>query len=343
MPENISQIFQRFARDEFRGSSPLYEKLSLAVAHDTELLALAAHCRSGERIPNLFFAAVHYLLLTGINHPVTRFYRSLGGSHDESADPFPDFRSFCLAFAERIRAIIAVRLVQTNEVRRCAGLMPVIVNAAKAVTGRPLYLVDIGASAGLNLFWDHFGYKYGERLVAGDKNSPVQIECTLRGLNLPSVPATFPPVSGRIGVDLNPLDMRVYEDALWLRSLVWPEHEKRAELLSNAIDIVRGATVTLLAGDGVDRLAEVMNDVPSEAVLCLVRIFTQLPQQSRERWTKLVGEYGVTSDLLMITARPSGADDSELVLTSFVAGRKNEWALARMQNHGNWIEWLNHE
>ena len=67
----------------------------------------------------------------------------------------------CLTFAlfvykqvEQIRELIAFRLVQTNEVSRCAGLAPVLVAASSTdLSGRPLYLVDIGASAGLNLFW----------------------------------------------------------------------------------------------------------------------------------------------------------------------------------------------
>src|SRR2546427_13057424 len=83
-----------------------------------ELLALAAECRKGERIPNLLFAAIHYLLLTGSSHPLARFYKSLGGSFAGHEDPFPDFRSFCLQQSERLRELVAARLVQTNEVMR---------------------------------------------------------------------------------------------------------------------------------------------------------------------------------------------------------------------------------
>jgi hypothetical protein len=220
--ETLPEIFERFAKNEFHNSSPLYERLSRGIAQDPDLLALAAHCRKGERIPNLLFAAVHYLLLSGISHPLARFYKSLGGSFGGHDDPMTDFRSFCLQHVERIRALIDVRLVQTNEVSRCAGLMPVFAAASIHLRGRPMYLVDIGASAGLNLFLDHYGYEYGDRLEAGDRNSPVQIECALSGPNVPPRPADFPPVIARVGVDLNPLDVRIDEDALWLRALIWP-------------------------------------------------------------------------------------------------------------------------
>lgn len=79
MSEKLSEIFERFARDEFHNSSPIYAHLSTAIARDPELLSLASSCRKGERIPNLLFAAVHYLLLKGLSHPVARFYKSLGG------------------------------------------------------------------------------------------------------------------------------------------------------------------------------------------------------------------------------------------------------------------------
>jgi hypothetical protein len=339
--EKLSEIFERLARDEFHSSSPLYAHLSKAIARDAALLSLASFGRMGERIPNLLFAAVHYLLLTGISHLLAQFFKSLGGSFDGSEDPIPDFRSYCLQHVERIRELIAVRLVQTNEVSRCAGLMPLFVAPSKGVRGRPLYLVDIGASAGLNLFWDYYGYKYGDLIEGGDRNSPVRIECALRGPNVTPLPAFFPSVAGRLGVDLNPLDVRVQDDALWLRALIWPEHEMRAELLRNAIAVVRQQPLELLAGDGVELLPEIIKAVPIDSVLCIVRIFTPISREGRERLTILVGDCAQKRDVMMITARPHGGDDSELRLTSFVNGHRTEQGLADMQNHGNWIEWLN--
>jgi hypothetical protein len=337
--EKLSEIFERVAIDEFHSASPLYEWLSNEVAKDTELLALAAHCRRGERIPNLFFAAVHYLLLKGTSHPVRRFYKSLGGYFDGREDPYPNFRSFCSEQFNRIRELIAVRIVQTNEVRRCAGLMPLFVAASKCVGGRPLFIVDLGASAGLNLFWDQYGYTYGDRLEAGDKNSPVQIECAVRGLNTPPLPVSFPPVAGRVGVDLNPLDVRVQEDALWLRALVFPEQEKRAQLLRNAMALVIQQPLSMVRGDGAELLPVVIKTVPGDAVLCITRVFTRISQATRDALAGLIADYAATHDLTLITARPHGANDSKLCLTSFVRGQRHESDLAYMHNHGEWIEW----
>ena len=79
----------------------------------------------------------------------------------------------------------------------------------------------------------------------------------------------------------------------------------------------------------------------AQSVLCIMRIFSQMPRPSSERLQALSAEFGARHDLVMITARPHGGDASELVLTTFINGRRDERGLAFMQNHGDWIEWLN--
>ena len=50
---------------------------------------------------------------------------------------------------------------QTNEVARAAMLLPGFLTIA-ADAGLPLALLEIGASAGLNLHWDAYHYRFGE-------------------------------------------------------------------------------------------------------------------------------------------------------------------------------------
>ena len=229
--ESVSSQFRAFAR-ECRESSPLYERLSLGIAEDPAILAPATQARRGERVPNLFLAAVQFLLLRGTPHPLARFYKNGSASLD---DPHPDFRAFCLEHSGKIVELIATRTVQTNEVRRSALLLPAFVFVSREAQGRPLYLLEIGAAAGLNLLWDRYGYDYGNGLRSGGMSSPVQISCSLRGALTPPVPATLPEVGRRRGVDLNPIDVSDPEETLWLRSLVWPGDEERAPLLENAV------------------------------------------------------------------------------------------------------------
>ena len=339
MQEELSQIFERSA-NEFHNSSPLYEHLSLAIAKDPEMLSLAAHCRKGERAPNLFFAAVHLLLLKGTRHPLSLYYQGLSGSSLGTDDPYPTFRSFCLEYDEEIRSLISAHLVQTNEVRRCIAIMPALILVSREAKDRPLHLVEIGASAGLNLSWDRYAYDYGEMRRCGDMNSPVQIKCAVKGKSIPPLPERFPEVSARVGIDVNPLDVNDPEATLWLRALVWPEHEERAELLQQAVQVTRQNQPTLIRSDGVESLPAVIEAVPDGSVLCILRMFTPISPESRDRLSSLISSYGAKRDVFMISSRPHGRDESKLLLRSFVNGITAEKCVAYFQNHGAWIEWF---
>lgn len=333
----VSRQFEAFAR-ECRGTSPLYERLALSIADDPEILALATHTRKDERIPNLFLASIRFLLLKGTPHGLAKFYESGFGAGD---DPYPVFRAFCLEHAARIIEVISTRAVQTNEVSRSALLLPALVRVSHQAEGRPLYLLEIGAAAGLILLWDRYGYDYGNGVRSGDPDSPVQIQCELRGPSTPPIPATPPAVCRRIGVDLNPIDIDDTEQTLWLRSLVWPGNEKRAELLENALAVARRDKPKIVKGDGVALLPGLLADVPAEAALCIIRIFTNLPPEARDRYNASISRYGAQRDLWAISTR-SGArnDESTLALGSYRNGVRNEALLSRCENHGRWLEWL---
>src|SRR5687767_7873946 len=160
-PSALAERFRRFATVECRGSSPLYERLALAIAEDPELLALAAHAPPGQPAPNLLLAAAHWLLHGERGAAAARFYGSLTETPAPPAGAAPAFRAFCLERADVIRDLLATRRVQTNEVGRCAYLYPAFGVIARLAGGRPLGVIEVGASAGLNLLWDRYGYRYG--------------------------------------------------------------------------------------------------------------------------------------------------------------------------------------
>ncbi len=128
--------------------SSLYESLCHSLAEEQDLLALAANARSGQPAPNLFMAAVHWLLTKGAQHTVTEYYPDISPEMTTHGDPYPIFRSFCLEHGDEIVDLISTRLVQTNVVRRCAVLLPAFAVAMGRDAGQPLSLVEIGASAG---------------------------------------------------------------------------------------------------------------------------------------------------------------------------------------------------
>ncbi|HYY25603.1 MAG TPA: DUF2332 domain-containing protein [Candidatus Udaeobacter sp.] len=336
----LSQAFERFAKEECYNSSLLYERLSLAIAKDPELLSLAAHARKGERVPNLFFTAAHFLLLKGIKHPVFRFYESLSEAPERREDPYPNFRSFCLEHEGEISKLISSRLVQTNEVRRCACLLPIFAMVSQESYGQPLYMIEIGAAAGLLLLWDHYGYRYGQTLAFGDRDSPVQIECGLRGEGSPLIPDVLPKVSGRLGIDLNPIDLRDPDSRLWLRALIWPEHRERASLLERAIDTAQRDPPELIAADAVEVLPDILNSIPPDSTPCIFRVWTSLPQKTREQLSLLLTQYGQKRDLFVISTVGQRGNEIDLQLTSFVQGVKTVKVLAHCETHGESLEWL---
>jgi len=336
--ESVSGQFRAFAK-ECRDSSPLYERLAKNIRDDPEILALAAHARRGERVPNLWFAAVQFLLLNGTPHPLAGFYEA---GPTAAGNPYPPFRDFCLEHAERIIELIANHTVQTNEVNRCALLLPAFVLVSREAKGQPLYLLEIGAAAGLILLWDRYGYDYGNGLLSGDPASPVQIRCEIRGTSAPDVPATLPAVECRIGVDLNPIDVDDREQTLWLRSLVWPEEGERARLLENAITVARRDKPDMVAGDGIVLLPELLASVPEEAALCIIRVFTNLPPAARDQFTASIAQHGERRDLSVVSTRRGAREgESLLALVSYRNGLRSEAVLANCENHGKWLEWLN--
>lgn len=118
LKERVAEQFRRFAVNECHGSSDLYEVLAQQIAEDEELLQLASYSQPGQPTPNLFFAAVHFLLLNGTEDELSFYYESIVEKPKPVEQAYQPFRHFCLQHREEIINILQTRLVQTNEVRR---------------------------------------------------------------------------------------------------------------------------------------------------------------------------------------------------------------------------------
>ncbi len=338
----IAARFRRFADLEARDYSPLCERLSRGIAQDAELLALAAAAQPGQPPPNLFLAAVHALLLAGAGHPLGRFYPSVTGEAAPPGEPMPDFREFCLARRADIDALLRSRRVQTNEVGRSACLLPAF-NHVAALSNAPLALVEIGASAGLNLLCDRYHYDYGDLGEAGDPSSPVSLHCRVLGGGRPPVEAV-PAIGYRIGVDLDPVDVFDDEATAWLRALVWPEHTERAALLRAAIELARREPPKVLAGDGIELLPSLLEGVPADLTVCVFHSFVlnQVPRGRRERLYEVLAEHSWQRPIfdLSFEGTPDGIRTAAIEMSRSVRGEWRRSLLARCQAHGQTLEWL---
>jgi len=347
LQEALAQRFMRFADQECADYAPFYAHLARGIAHDPELLAIAAHTRRGQQAPNLFLAAVHDLLLRGADHALGAFYPSV--AHTTAVppgDPMHAFRAFCQEHRTALIDLVSTRLVQTNEPQRCTLLLPAFTTVARLAGGKPLALIEVGASAGLNLLFDRYSYDYGASGCAGDHHSPIRLTCTLQGMVQPPIPAELPSVAARVGLDLHPIRATDPEAVRWLRALVWPEHPARAALLQQVLALAQDTPPPLMAGDALALLPEAVAEAPADTALCIFHIATlaHFPPEARERFRGLIAELACQRDLFWLSSEGSGNSGRRglylTLLTAFQHGRSTTYELAYSHPHGTWLEWL---
>ena len=342
-PAGLSRHLVAYARG-VGVSSPLYGHLLLAVADDSELLDLAGTARPDQPAGLLLLAAVHYLLLRneGPMPPIAGFYPDVAGGVVRTGDPVPAFRRFCLERRGEIRALVASRRVQTNEVGRSACLLPAFALASEMARDRPLALVEVGASAGLNLLFDHYAYDYGDGVMRGDAAATVRISCSLLGKAIPPLPEAMPEVASRVGVDLDPVDVREPDARLWQRALIWPEHTTRAENLRHALEIAQETPPPVVGGDALALLPSILDSIPRDAVPCVFHTHAvyQFAPEDRERLYALLVERAAPRDLVLrIGMEPSEAGHSVLTFSIYRHSRAAEQRLADCDYHGAWLAW----
>ena len=252
--------YERFAASEAPGRSEVYAEWAAGVAGDDDILEILAQLPSPHRQPPVVFA-------------VTRMLGSGEGSYAEWAD-------FVRSHAEQVVTECAARSTQTNEPLRCAPLLL----ALSQIRG-PIALIEIGASAGLCLYPDHYAYRFGARpqLGAGDVVLTSEIHGDI------DVPTRLPEIVWRAGIDIQPRDARDPKDRAWISGLVWPGETERARRIDAALDIVAIDPPTMIAGDasapGV--LADLVSRAPKDATVVITTPGV-LPHIPREQRTRLI-------------------------------------------------------
>jgi hypothetical protein len=389
--------FERFAQ-EVRDTSPRYEHLSRALATDAVAQELMAEAPAAQRRPNLLFAAVHELLLAGEDHALSRWYPTVLAARDPDGSDAPidvpasrtrgaaerpdpaDLAEMEVAFADLLRSqgdvlrtTMRTRHTQTNEVGRCAVLWPGLRRAtAPILRGRPLTLIELGASAGLLLHLDRYHY-----VASGEPNGtprdPASPSCCI-DVEVVGEPPVLPPQPGierRVGIDLHPLDAHDAVDVRWLAACIWPEHVERLQRLRAAVEVARHhRDVEVVRGDLVARLPEVLRTVPDATVPCVFHSATlaYLNAEERAAVADVLQTEGRRKDLVWLSfegpflppfptlathvpdpeAAPPGdvadgsAPDDPFLLgaTVWSDGARADRLLARAHPHGRWVHHL---
>jgi hypothetical protein len=311
--DEIAQACLDQAEWAARLGSPMYEALLRRMAEDVRaggpyLAALEPHMLGSRMLaPLLLLAAIHRMVLEGQLPEAARFYPSAGGERDDDA-----------LWPHLLRSVPHAKLpacVQTNEVERSRALLPGFLEVARQ-TGFPLRLLEIGASAGLNLRWDQFPFL--------------------------DVPATVR-IAERRGCDLNPIDPTLDESRAAMLCFVWPDQADRLEKLVEAIEIARRVPATVDRCDAVDWLRLQLAE-PRPGVATIVYhsvVMPYLTEENRENLRRVIEDAGsrATADapVAWLSMEP-GVEMAEVHLTMWPDGERR--LIARAGLHGRDVEVL---
>jgi hypothetical protein len=320
-----AHLLEQIALDAGRGG-PSAEILA---GHSEDPLASALALR--------LMGAVHRLVLQGEAPALAAHYPSAGGT--DRSDAWPAFETLLRERTGDVRALLA-RPVQTNEVGRSAALLGGFLQIARE-TGLPLALVELGASAGLNLRWDHFrfdaaGWSWGET------DSPVRIACEFTGSLPPRDVAVR--VVARDGCDAQPIDATSHEGTLTLQSYLWADQLDRLALLRAAIELARRIPGHVVSGDAAAWIApRLVARERGVATVVYHSIFWQYMSRDRRAAVKAaIDEAGAGAaahrPLAWLRLEPVGREGPyEIRLTSWPGGRERR--LGEGSPHGRQVHW----
>ena len=314
----LARRYRTFAADEAEGVSPRYERLARDIADSADVLRFLCRLPASRRQPNLLLGAA--TLMAGRPPDIGLLTEMVTGR------------------AAKLRAIMLSRTTQTNEPARCAVLLPLL-----AALPQPLALIEVGASAGLCLLPDRYGYDWGHARIAPVSPDAPVLRCAVTGPV--SLPATLPRVVWRAGLDLNPLDAASTEDTAWLEALIWPEQDDRRRNLRAALAVARREPPRVVRGDLLGDLVPLIAEAPADATLVIFHTAVLgyvNPGEARQRFVDTVRQsraVWISNELPSvfpdIAARaPAAASRGRFLLA--VDGEPRAWT----GPHGQSLDWL---
>lgn len=260
----VGEVQARICREN---GSPLYEAIVAALVDrldgDTaaaELLRTDPGDPIGTALFLRFLGAVHRIVLADPASPLCAYFPSTGGTPDVEA-VVPAF--FAVVEEHRDHLARAMQAeVQTNEVGR-AAVLSAAVNWVVERIGGPVRLLEVGASAGLNLWLDR--YRVTTATTSwGPPHSPVNLDDHFAS---GSPPTPHVEVVERRGCDRNPLDLAQPSTRDLLRSFIWPEHTERLARLDAAFAVAEPVPIDRAHAD--DWAAEQLSALPDDVTTVL--------------------------------------------------------------------------
>lgn len=339
----IAEIFLRFAERECKSTSKVYYQLATAIAQEESLLQLANHRRNRQPIPNLFLGAIHYLLLKNPEEKLAAFYPSI---NPKTSSPIPIelLKELCQRRRAEIIELLQTRIVQTNAINRTAYLMPILSAAFPEDT--PINLVDIGTSSGLTMNFDQYQYNYNDLKTFG--KSRVIIRSKIIEGVLPKFKKIIS-VKRKIGIDQNPLDLTIEDNALWLKALIWPDLRARFLRIKHAIALRQTSNLQLVKANTISAFKSILLKLPKDEPLVVyhTHVLYQFNPKERQEFRAMLDEIGQERNFKYLAAEGNSIFDridylEKVVLvelTTYQAGKKESKVVAQTDGHATWIKW----
>ena len=342
-PDGLSARFRRHADALVRSDrSPLYNRLMRSAADDIDAGGVVARLFAGistppGSVPQLrLVGALHYLVLAGHAPALAAFYPSAGG-----AQPVDGVWPVAEAAMEEQFDLIRARLhrtVQTNEPGRSAVLFAGLLWLTDRHR-RPIRLLEVGASAGLNLIADRYSYVVGG-CELGDPGSllrfvdpwtpppPIDLEATASALR----------IVARAGCDLSPLDPTDAEDQLTLLSYIWPDELHRIDRMRAALAVAERDRVPVAVRRASEWLPEAL-DAGSEDELTVVWHSVMRQYVDTEEWDAIERALEGRPSVVRLSMEPTLGRQLRMQLTLHDPIGAPEAPLAVCDDHGLPIRW----
>ncbi len=352
-------------------SSPLYHQLfaifGRRLAADDAfagwLLAASAH-RASFDVPLLLLAALHQAVLghSAATRELAAWYPSAGGKKEASEPGFSQVLTQSVdALRPELATFIASRPVQTNEAARgLCWLLPA------CYTGWPAaHLVELGASAGLNLIAEQRSYALADtagpaaaRYLFG-RGREAAFAAQGEGVFAPPESTAGPQILSRTGCDLAPIQLSSAAERRYLAAFVWADQLGRMRTLNQAIDTllhVNGADtpVSLLACRLPQELPDFLQALPRLAAPCILfnsYLNVYLPDKGESmqahiaRWALTQEQPVLWLQWEHLRANASSGKPPAFGWLGWTAqlwhhGQRQNWHLAWVHPHGGRIAWL---
>lgn len=291
---------------------------------------------AGASVPLRLAGGLHRLVLDGADADLASAY----------ARGSVDWPTLAAALGRHEAALLdaLTRPPQTNEVARAAAIVPAAHFAlSRLAEPLPLEVMELGASAGLNLNWPRFRLDAGGGVTFGAADARVSLRPVWQG---------EPPEAARVevasaeGVDLHPV-----ADPEVLVAYAWADQAERIARLRAAIAEARRHPPAVAAGDAGDWLAERLARPPVPGRLRLVyhtiarqyfppateaAVQAALEDAGRDAGPDTpLAQFGMEGD--------GGTDGAALTLTLWTGGQARSWSLGRADFHGRWVRWMPRE